>query len=166
MYLIASLSDSIFESLLPGGFRNGSRSLSCVEQFISYNTQKPIQSVQSCAVQYSIVQCTSVQFCTCSNDLFISFILARSLSQADLLYCSLFPSSSKRFAPVLVSLSFLIPLEVNMVQMFPGTMRHLPGWHPLYEDILGVLWVTRRWWRWVENGVRDVYSWAGVLHLE
>ena len=35
------------------------------------------------------------------NDLFMSLILARSRSQADLLYCSRFFSSSNRFAPVL-----------------------------------------------------------------
>ena len=40
---------------------------------------------------------------TCSKDLFMSFILARSLSQADLLYCSLLPSSSN----LLVLFSFV-----------------------------------------------------------
>merc|ERR1712217_501760 len=106
---MASLSDSILESLLPGGLRKGSRSRSCVEQFIS-----------------------------CSKDLFMSFILARSLSQADLLYCSLLPSSSNLFAPVFASLSFLNPL-------------------------VGTRWI-RGGWR-VEDWVGDVDCWTSILHI-
>ena len=67
MYLIASLSDSIFERRFPLALGSGSLSLSSL------------------------------------NDLFMSFILARSRSQAVLLYSSLLSSSSNLLAPVLFS---------------------------------------------------------------
>ena len=57
MYLMAILSDSILDILLPAGFMRGSLERSC------------------------------------AKDLLASFILALSLSQAALLYCSLFSTS-------------------------------------------------------------------------
>ena len=112
---------------------------------------------------------------TCSKDLFMSFILARSLSQADLLYCSLLPSSSN----LLVLFSFvyfvfffcvfvflLIALEPVCPCLRLLVLLEPPGRDPLDQDVHCFLrcW-SRGGWR-VEDWVGDVNCWTSILHLK
>jgi len=111
---------------------------------------------------------------SCSKDLFMSFILALSRSQADFLYCSintfwnswsfqilqisqkkipLFDSSSNRFAPVFPSRATIsmASKDINFCHALNKLTSSGLSWlmrDPLYQNRMWLGRLGNRWWWW------------------